>query len=124
MITTTKIDKVQKEIKIALAKIEKANKVNINFGRVTYNDINYGTRMTVTTSEKSKAVNKAKGSENLMLSRSYGFDKNIVGETFVSNGRTFEVTQFKTRNRKYPIIATTQGKGYKFEASVVKRLMK
>ena len=124
MITTTKIDKVQKEIKIALAKIEKANKVSIKFGRVTYNDIDYGTRMTVTTVEKSKAVSRAKGSENLMLSRSYGFDKNIVGNTFESNGKTFEIIEFKTRNRKYPIIATNNGKRFKFDVPRVKRMLK
>jgi|AntRauTorcE11897_2_1112592.scaffolds.fasta_scaffold01266_4 hypothetical protein len=121
MITKTKISKVQRQIKSAIRKIEQENSVQISFGTARYNDIDYKSTMTVKTTEKSAKTIKVTNSENTSLSKLFGFDKNIVGETFRSNGKEFKITEFKTRNRKYPIIATTlDGRGYKFSPMVIK----
>lgn len=120
MITENKIDKIQREIRLAVAKIERENNVKISFGAQRYTQTEYGTRMTVKTTEKSKATVKAKSSENLTISRMYGFQKNIVGKSFMSNGKTFVITEFKTRNRKYPIIASNGGRSYKFTVQSIK----
>ena len=46
----------------------------------------------------------------------------MVGKTFVSNGKTHTISEFKTRNRKYPIITKTNcGGSYKHTTEQIKR---
>lgn len=120
MITTNKINTIQNQIKLALQKIERENNVKISFGSCRYSDVEYRTKMTVRTTEKSNLATNA----DVRLSQSYGFSENIIGKTFMSNGKTFKITEFKTRNRMYPIIATCNGSldptRYKFSTETIK----
>ena len=52
---------------------------------------------------------------------SLGFDGNVIGRFTTVNGKTFTITDIKTRNRTYPIIAEFEGKSYKLSVPQVKR---
>lgn len=54
-------------------------------------------------------------------SRLLGFDDNVIGRFTVVNGKKFTITDIKTRNRTYPIIADFEGKSYKLSVDQVKR---
>lgn len=58
---------------------------------------------------------------NLMMSKRFGFKHNIIGLEFSNSGKVYTITGFKLANRKYPIIATcaTDGKSYKFSSTSV-----
>lgn len=118
MITSKKIDTVQTKIKAALLKIEKEENVKISFGTCRYNDISYHSRMEVTSMAKDKQTVEVSKDVNLRLSKSYGFDFNIIGKRVrMNNGNVGVIVSFKTRNRKYPIIVESNGKSYKMSAT-------
>ncbi len=122
MITKQKITTVQEKIKQAIAQIEQEEQVSIKFGNRSYNNSMYSTKMTVTTTAQDNNTVQAVDSVNTRMSQSYGFSENIIGKTFVSNGKTHTITEFKTRNRKYPVITNVAGgSSYKHTLETIKR---
>lgn len=121
MITREKILQVQNKIKEAIAQIEKDENVKIDFGTLSFNPQRYSTSMTVSTLEKSERV------ESVLerTCRSIGFTQNVVGMGFDFRGDKYEITDIKTRNRKYPVIATEirTKKSYKFSADTIKKIL-
>ena len=121
MITREKVISIQEKIKLAIAQIEKDENVKIDFGSLSFNPQKYSTSMTVTTLEKSERV------ESIMerTCRSIGFTQNVVGMTFDFRGDKYEITDIKTKNRKYPVIATEirTKKGYKFSVETIRKAL-
>ena len=121
MITREKILQVQNKIKQAIAQIEKDENVKIDFGALSFNPQKYSTSMTVSTLEKSERV------ESVLerTCRAIGFTQNVISMTFDFRGDKYEITDIKTQNRKYPVIATETRtkKGYKFSVDTVKKLL-
>lgn len=117
MITSTKINSVQAKIKAAIAQIAREENVDISFGTCRYDSAKYNTTMTV----KTKVITDSVSSVNDRTSRMLGFDSNVIGKTFKTRTGTFVVTDIKTRNRTYPIIAECNGKSYKLSVDQVKR---
>lgn len=121
MITREKVISIQEKIKKAIAEIEKSENVKIDFGAISFNAQKYTTAMSVSTLEKSDKV------ESIMerVCRSIGFTQNVIGMTFDYRGDKYEITEIKTKNRKYPVIATElkSKKSYKFSVDSVKRLL-
>ncbi len=119
MITSTKIDKIQKKIQRAIAEIAKEENVNIEFGSIRYNSAEYTTSMKVKTLEKSEKVTNI----NIAVCRRFGFTQNILGMTFQGKNGTMKIIDIKTRNRTYPIIAEClqNGKTYKYSAFDIKQ---
>lgn len=121
MITASKINTVQEKIKLAIAQIEKDEQVKISFGTCSYNNKDYTTRMKVTTLANDEATMSAVGNVNTMVSKRYGFQENIIGKTFTNKRGTHTIVEFKTSNRKYPIITEcTDGKRYKMNPTQIK----
>lgn len=121
MITTTKINTVQDQIKKAIEKIEADNNVKITFGSVRYNSAYYTTSMKVASTEKTEKVQSFHES----ICKRLGFTQNIIGMTFQGKNGLYEITEIKTRNRKYPVIAESKANGrmYKYSADHIKRLI-
>lgn len=121
MITRDKVISVQEKIKKAIAEIEKTENVKIDFGTLSFNPQKYSTSMTVTTLEKSERV------ESVLerTCRSIGFTQNVIGMTFDFRGDKYEITDIKTKNRKYPVIATEMRtkKSYKFSVDTIKKAL-
>jgi hypothetical protein len=125
MIDRTKVRRIQEKIQNAIAQIEKEENVSIEFGTRTFSETQYTTKMTVKSTATDTKTIKAVESENELLSKSYGFNKNIIGEKFTIQGKSLEVKSFKTRNRKYPIIAETiDGRSFKLSPAQIKGLIK
>jgi uncharacterized Zn finger protein len=117
MITSTKINSVQAKIKAAIAQIAREENVDISFGSCRYDSAKYNTTMTV----KTKVITDSVVSVNDRTSKMLGFDSNVIGRVMTVNGKTFTITDIKTRNRTYPIIAEFEGKSYKLSVPQVKR---
>lgn len=121
MINEKKIRSVQEKIKAALAQIEKEENVKIDFGSISYNAAFYGSKMTVKTLEKTDTVSKTYEG----ICKRMGFTQNIIGMQFRGTNGVYEITEIKTRNRTYPVIAKSlsTGKMYKYTVSQVKALI-
>lgn len=120
MINDKRIKVIQDKIKRALAQIEIEENVSIEFGSARFNVAYYLTLMTVKTKEKSDSVEKAyKG-----VCQRLGFTQNIMGMKFQSNNGIYEIVDIQTKNRKYPIIATSpNGTRYKYSVAHIKKLI-
>jgi hypothetical protein len=121
MITDTKIKSIQDKIRKALDQIEKDENVKIEFGSISYNPAKYTTTMSVVTTEKNERVDKIFES----VCKRLGFTQNIIGMQFHGTNGVYEITDIKTKNRKYPVIAlsVSSGTSYKFSADHIKRLI-
>ncbi len=121
MITDIKIKSVQDKIRKALAQIEKEENVKIEFGTISYNVAKYSTSMSVTTLEKNERVDRALEG----VCKRLGFTQNIIGMQFHGTNGVYEITDIKTKNRKYPVIAlsVSSGTSYKFSADHIKKLI-
>ena len=121
MITREKVISIQEKIKMAIAQIELDENVKIDFGTISFNPRKYSTSMTVTTLEKSERV------ESVLerTCRSIGFTQNIIGMTFDFRGDKYEITEIKTKNRKYPVIATEirTKRSYKFGVETIRKVL-
>ena len=121
MITREKVLQIQNKIKEAIAQIEKDENVKIDFGTLSFNPQKYSTSMTVSTLEKSERV------ESVLerTCRSIGFTQNVIGMGFDFRGDKYEITDIKTKNRKYPVIATEirTKKSYKFSVDTIKKTL-
>lgn len=117
MITPEKINSVQAKIKAAIAQIEREENVKISFGSCRYDSSKYSSTMSVKTNEVNDKVNLANERTCKML----GLDTNVIGKVVKIGAKTFVVTDIKTRNRTYPIIAECEGKSYKLSVDQVKR---
>lgn len=120
MITDSKINKVQAKIKAAIAQIEKEESVSISFGSIKYNSAYYSASMKVITTEKSERVDSIYEG----ICRKLGFTQNVIGMTFQGNTGEMTITDIKTKNRKYPVIAQAKsGTCYKYSVDHIKRLI-
>jgi len=121
MINEAKIRSVQDKIKRAIAQIEKDENVKIDFGSISYNPAFYGAKMTVKTLEKTDSVSKTYES----ICKRFGFTQNIIGMQFTGTNGVYEITEIKTRNRTYPVIAKSlsSGKSYKYSVNQIKSLI-
>lgn len=117
MITPEKINSVQAKIKAAIAQIEREENVKISFGSCRYDSSKYSSTMSVKTNEINDKVNLANERTCKML----GLDTNVIGKVVKIGAKTFVVTDIKTRNRTYPIIAECDGKSYKLSIDQVKK---
>jgi hypothetical protein len=121
MITREKVLQIQNKIKAAIAEIEKEENVKIDFGTISFSAQRYQASMSVSTLEKSEKV------ESVLerTCRSVGFTQNVIGMTFDFRGDKYEITDIKTKNRKYPVIAfeTRTKKSYKFDVNTIKRVL-
>lgn len=115
MITSTKITRIQEKIKSMIKEIEKEEEVKITFGTCRYSTSEYNTTMKVETNAKDEKTLNTVNSANEGLSKAYGFKSNIIGKTFMSRGQKHTIVEFKTRNRKYPIISECKGTGAKYK---------
>jgi len=115
MITSTKISRIQDKIKSMIKEIEKEEEVKITFGTCRYSSSEYNTTMKVETNAKDEKTLNTVNSANEGLSKAYGFKSNIIGKTFMSRGQKHTIVEFKTRNRKYPIISECKGTGAKYK---------
>jgi hypothetical protein len=120
MITDTKINKVQAKIQAAIAQIEKEEGVSISFGSIKYNSAYYSATMKVSTTEKSEKVDSIYEG----ICRRLGFTQNVIGLSFNASMGEMIITDIKTKNRKYPVIAQAQnGTSYKYSVDHIKKLV-
>lgn len=120
MINETKINIIQEKLKKAISLIEKEENVKIDFSSISFNVAQYRAAMTVSSLDKSEKVEKVYE----IICKRLGFTQNIIGMKFDSNGMIYEITDIKTKNRKYPVIAKSpKGNSFKYSVDHIKRLI-
>ena len=76
--------------------------------------------MSVSSLDKSEKIEKVYES----ICKRLGFTQNIIGMKFDTNSMIYEITDIKTKNRKYPVIVKSpKGNSYKYSVDHIKRLI-
>jgi hypothetical protein len=116
--TREKAISITEKVKKALLEIEKEENITFDFQSLSFTSVSMKMSLSANDGDKSDDINH-------QLCKKYGFSQNIIGMEFTSTSGSFTIDSFKTRNRKYPIIATrkSDGRQYKFQVkSVLKYL--
>lgn len=111
------------EIDAALQAVAKKHGITLKVGNASFdaNQINFKLN-AMTLGEGGEVVTPEKKAF-IADAHFYGFKAEDLGRTFMSNGKTFTIAGLKHANRKMPIIATSEGKSYKFAVDAVKRAL-
>jgi len=121
MITRDKVLRIQEKIKAAVAQIETEENVKFEFGSISFTVHRYQNSFVVKTLEKNDKI------DGIMerTCKSIGFTQNVIGMEFTYRGSKYEITDIKTKNRKYPVIAidSSSNTAYKFGVESVKKLL-
>lgn len=119
-INKTTLANFRNDFDAAVKELEAKYNVSMSLGNIKYGDDNFYGKVTVinkdeTTGEKIDLEAQSFTS----MATLYGLKASDLGRTFVAQGQTFKITGLKTRNRKLPIIASSNGRSYKFPADRV-----
>jgi len=117
MLTKSKITWIEEFIKDQLKLVEERENIKIDFKLMNQNLSKVDFNMSITSLDFDPKIEKL----NHNLSVRYGFTQNIVGMDF-NHPRLglVEITEIKTKNRKYPIIGQSEKGYYKFTTSQIK----
>ncbi|MFY0656420.1 MAG: hypothetical protein JXR12_06690 [Neptunomonas phycophila] len=117
--TSSNIDPVHADIKAALAAVGEKHGVTIGFGRITYDQGQYTTKMSV-------AVGNAEEAAQAEFNK-YCWKFNLKESAFgtqirASNGKMYTVCGIKPKAKTYPVIGqSADGHRLKFGAEMVDR---
>ena len=108
--TRTELNSFRTDFASAVAKLEKQYKVEIGIGNISYTDQSFTSKLKVTktvTSDGKKTSSQEVEFNNLCFR--FGLKKGDFKKRFSFNGSEFELTGFKPRSPKFPIVATKIG---------------
>jgi hypothetical protein len=113
-----KLEEMMLRLQMAVNEIARGEGVEIKLSEPDYllgENNTYNVSMTITD------VDPVKQREYEAMCKKVGFTQNVIGMSFTQNGSLYRIVNIKTRNRKYPVIASSRLGGlYKFSAETVK----
>lgn len=101
--TKEQFNSFRQDFKDTIKKLENKYGVQINIGTITYDNIQFHTKMTVVKGETSYQAGKAEW-ENFVRYNSELRDAFKFGDMFRADGYVYTITGVKPNKRKYPIV--------------------
>ena len=118
-----KIEALASDVRAALKEVGEKHNVDLKAGTFRYGDKDVSCRITGLDLDATGGASEEEVNYKERHSY-YGLPEDGLGKTFDHMGKTFTVTGLKPSRRKYPVSAKgADGKGYKFPADLVKRLI-
>jgi len=113
-----KLEEMMLRLQMAVNEIARGEGVEIKLSEPDYllgENNTYNVSMTIAD------VDPVKQREYEAMCKKVGFTQNVIGMSFTQNGSLYRIVNIKTRNRKYPVIASSRLGGlYKFSTETVK----
>ena len=114
-----RLEEMMLRLRMAVNEIARGEGVEI---KISEPDYLFGENKTYNVSMTIADVDPVKQREYEAMCKKVGFTQNVIGMSFTQNGSLYRIVNIKTRNRKYPVIASSRLGGlYKFSAETVKR---
>jgi len=114
-----RLEEMMLRLRMAVNEIARGEGVEIKLSEPDYL---FGENNTYNVSMTIADVDPVKHREYEAMCKKVGFTQNVIGMSFTQNGSLYRIVNIKTRNRKYPVIASSRLGGlYKFSAETVKR---
>lgn len=104
----------------ALKKVAEQFDVKLTKSGCTYDTDNVSLRVSLDVVGESGRPNKEAETFKRDCTM-YGLEPEHLGATFKHGARTYTITGINPRAKKYPIVVTCGGKGYKFPSDIVRR---
>ena len=116
---------IRKALEPALQEIGEVYGLTVTTGRGSYGGETGTKTIELATLGENGEVESAQAKDFKKYASMVGLEPTDLGRRFVSNGEEFEVSGLKTRNRKYPVIATkvSNGKSFKFSEGGLRGLL-
>lgn len=113
-----RLEEMMLRLQMAVNEIARGEGVEIKLSEPDYL---FGENNTYNVSMTIADVDPVKQREYDAMCKKVGFTQNVIGMSFTQNGSLYRIVNIKTRNRKYPVIASSRLGGlYKFSAETVK----
>lgn len=119
------LDKIGKDVEKALESVATKYGISIKKGSGSYSDNNFTLKIEMATLSESGEVQSKEMSNFKSYAKVLGMSEKDLGKEFKVNGKTFVLSGYLPRSRKYPLLATNKqdGKQYKFPLEDVKNLL-
>lgn len=115
---------VRTDIMLALAAVAEKHGITIEYGNGSFNPTTYNLRLAMSATPAGSNKDPIHVREFKANCALYGFAGADLGRAFLCNGRGFTVAGLKPSSRRYPILGERNGKLYKFDAAMVRELLK
>lgn len=113
-------DLFKKEMKKAVADVEKTFEVEIKFGNISYSENDF----KIQTQVCNGSVKEFREVEFSKICTSYGLTPSDFGKSFIHKNTTYTISGINTKKRKYSIITIDEnGETVLFDKESVKRLL-
>jgi len=109
----------------ALQEVAEKMGVKIEVGNASFTSSNITFKVSVATTNDDGTVNSKEAEAFKTYAFRWGLSPDDLNKTFVSGGKTYKITGASPRASRFPILAerVPDGKGFKFPADTVKRLL-
>ena len=125
--TKTNVSQILSECEAALAAVAARHGLKVVRKNCSYSalEMPVAFKLQATETDEDGNVITAEAQEFMRCAVAFGLKPEDLGRAFTTSNGTYVVAGLKSRNRKYPVLATSKsnGKTYKFPADVVKRTM-
>lgn len=118
---------LRQELNNAVAEVAKAHGIKLEFGNAKYSTEGAWGTMTlnIATVNASGVVESKERAAFRVNAELLGFKPEDLGREFMLSGRLFKISGANPKSWAKPVLADdASGKTYKFEADLVKRLLK
>ena len=113
-LTRQLVAQIQRDINEALAAVAAKHNLTLEPCRARYSDTNV--KVTLELNVQTESGEPADFSRHAQM---LGLPADCFGKQIVVSGRTMTICGIKLRNRKYPILASCQGKTFKLTERMV-----
>lgn len=121
MFTKNELKIYRVEMENALKGFAEKYNFDIKAGNISYDSNSFNIKIEVRQKEiNGKSFEQAEFESLCVL---FDFKPEDYGKKFNYNGRMFSLTGFNTKAHKMPILATSEGKTYKFAPDTIKKLI-
>ena len=118
-LTRQLVAQIQRDINEALAAVVVKHNLTLEPSRARYSDTNLKVSL-----ELCVATESGEPADFSRRAQILGLPADCFGKQIVVSGRTMTIFGLKLRNRKYPILASCQGKTYKLTSESVAAALK
>lgn len=119
-ITKSELKNFRNDFDAAVKALEEKYGVTVQLGNITFSEMKFTSKMTVTNKETKSGVS-AEQAEFNDLAPMYGFEPSDYLKEFVQGGRTYTFVGFNPRAKKSPIkLRRDDGRGVKCSVNSLK----
>ena len=110
---------INAEVAEALKQIGEKHGLQIDLAGTSFSPTNFTTKFTCAVVDRDGIAQTVEASDYRVCAKHYGITLQL-GDSFTHHGHTYTIIGWNSRSKKYPVLATRDGKTYKLATQFVK----